>query len=183
MENTQYHPYLLREGDFEIPAIGYNALPAGSHNGMAELPNDTGYRLFDRFHIVYEQGYHPPVGPSGFGAPLMHPRDHMHLCLSQGEFASYTVRSKGKYTVGATYCAAEPTTVRVTLNGSEIFAGVLPAAAETPVEGANPLFPHEPAANRLAPVTLGAAEGEGVVRLEVTAGTANFGEIVIRAEK
>ena len=58
-ENTQYHPYLLREGNFEIPAIGYNALPMDSHRGLSDLPNATGYRLYDRFELVYEKGYHP----------------------------------------------------------------------------------------------------------------------------
>lgn len=54
-ENTQYHPYLLREGDFEIPAIGYNALPMDSHRGLSDLPNAAGYRLYDRFELVYEK--------------------------------------------------------------------------------------------------------------------------------
>lgn len=66
-ENTQYHPYLLREGNFEIPAIGYNALPMDSHRGLSDLPNAAGYRLYDRFELVYEKGYHPE--PAGFAAP------------------------------------------------------------------------------------------------------------------
>ncbi len=179
-ENTQYHPYLLREGNFEIPAIGYNALPADAHNGMATLPNVVGYRLYDRFEMVYEEGYHPPVGPSGFGAPLMHPRDHVHLRLTAGEYASYTVRSKTPYTVGATYCAKEPVQVRVSVDGATLFEGTLPAAAETPTDGKHPLFAGEPAPNTLAAFTFGTAQGAGLVRLAVVAGTADFGEIVIR---
>ena len=179
-ENTQYHPYLLREGDFEIPAIGYDALPLDSHNGLTDMPCATNYRVFDRFEIVYEQGYHPPMMPGGFGGPQLHPRDHMHLRLSRGEFASYTVRTKGSYTVGATYCAAEPAEVRVTVSGETLFEGTLPAAAETPAHAPSKLFPHEPAANALAPFTFGATSGAGIVKLEVTHGTVDFGEIVIR---
>ncbi|MGN0479679.1 MAG: hypothetical protein ACI4GO_09615, partial [Hominenteromicrobium sp.] len=182
-ENVQYHPYLLREGDFEIPAIGYDALPLDSHNGLADMPCATNYRVFDRFEIVYEQGYHPPMMPGGFGGPQLHPRDHMHLRLSQGEFASYTVRSKGSYTVGATYCAAESVGVRVMRDGQILFEGMLPAAAETPVHAPSGLFPHEGAANALAPFTFGTVAGAGVIRLEVTQGTAEFGEIVLREVK
>ena len=104
----------------------------------------------------------------------------MHLRLSRGEFASYTVRTKGSYTVGVTYCAAAPAEVRVTVNGEMLFAGTLPAAAETPVHAPSKLFPHEPAANALASFTFGMASGAGAVKLEVTGGTADFGEIVIR---
>ena len=87
-ENTQYHPYLLREGNFEIPAIGYNALPMDSHRGLSDLPNAAGYRLYDRFELVYEKGYHPE--PAGFAAPgpIKHPRDHVQLQLGAGEYAS-----------------------------------------------------------------------------------------------
>lgn len=36
--------------------IGYNALPMDSHRGLSDLPNATGYRLYDRFELVYEKG-------------------------------------------------------------------------------------------------------------------------------
>lgn len=180
VENTQYHPYLLREGNFEIPAIGYNALPADSHNGLADMPSETGYREFDRFDIVYETGFVTDAMPGGFGAPLTHPRDHMHLKLTAGEFASYTVRETGKYTVGCTYCSENGAKVRVTKDGSEIFCGTIPAAAEQPSTAQHPLFGYESAPNTLADCTFGNTEGEGLVKLEVLEGEAEFGSIVIR---
>ena len=180
-ENTVYHPYLLRAGDFEIPAIGYDALPRDAHNGMAEMPGSIDYRVFDRFDLVYEKGFRPPVGgPGGFGGPGIHIRDHVHLRLKAGEFASYTVLENGAYTVGASYCAEADAQVRVTKNGKVLFEGTLPAAEEVVVEGMHPLFAGEPAPNVLPVFTFGTAEGEGTVKLEVTAGAADFGEIVIR---
>ena len=53
-ENTQYHPYLLREGNFEIPAIGYNALPMDSHRGLSDLPNAAGYHL--HYQVKMDRG-------------------------------------------------------------------------------------------------------------------------------
>lgn len=55
-----------------------------SHRGLSDLPNATGYRLYDRFELVYEKGYHPE--PAGFAAPgpIKHPRDHVQLQLGEG---------------------------------------------------------------------------------------------------
>ena len=181
-EDASYHPYLLREGDFEIPAVGYNDLPADSRNGRCELPSPVNYRQGDRFDITYEDGFAPPVTFPGAPAPG-HMREHMHLRLSAGEFASYTVLEPGAYTVSATYAAAAPVRIKVTADGQPLFEGELPAAEQVVIPDAkHPLFPQEPAANQLAEFPLGRTEGEHILKMEVTEGSINFGKIVIRKD-
>ena len=179
-ENTQYHPYLLREGNFEIPAIGYNALPMDSHRGLSDLPNATGYRLYDRFELVYEKGYHPE--PAGFAAPgpIKHPRDHVQLQLGAGEYASYTIREKETYTVSLTYCAAKKVKVQAAIQGETLFEGVMPPAGEKVTSDVHPYFAYETAPNTLEQFTLGTVTGEGILKIEVLDGCARFGQIVIR---
>ncbi len=181
-ENTQYHPYLLRAGDFEIPAIGYNDLPADSRNGTLELPSGTNYRLSDRLEIVYEKGFHPPVGFPGMGAQGIHLRDHMHLRLHAGEFVTYHVEEDGPCRVSVTYCAKAPAAIRLTADGTVVFEGTLPPAAETPAkpEEKNPLFPTEPAAAKLSEKPLGETNGRHEWKLEVLSGEADFGSVIIR---
>lgn len=179
-ENTQYHPYLLREGNFEIPAIGYNALPMDSHRGLSDLPNATGYRLYDRFELVYEKGYHPE--PAGFAAPgpIKHPRDHVQLQLGTGEYASYTIREKETYTVSVTYCADKEVKVQAAIQGETLFEGVMPPAGEKVTSDVHPYFAYETAPNTLERFTLGTVTGEGILKIEVLDGCARFGQIVIR---
>lgn len=179
-ENTQYHPYLLREGNFEIPAIGYNALPMDSHRGLSDLPNAAGYRLYDRFELVYEKGYHPE--PAGFAAPgpIKHPRDHVQLQLGAGEYASYTIREKETYTVSVTYCADKEVKVQAAIQGETLFEGVMPPAGEKVTSDVHPYFAYETAPNTLERFTLGTVTGEGILKIEVLDGCARFGQIVIR---
>lgn len=184
-ENTQYHPYLLREGNFEIPAIGYNALPMDSHRGLSDLPNAAGYRLYDRFELVYEKGYHPE--PAGFAAPgpIKHPRDHVQLQLGAGEYASYTIREKETYTVSVTYCADKEVKVQAAIQGETLFEGVMPPADEKVTSDVHPYFAYETAPNTLERFTLerftlGTVTGEGILKIEVLDGCARFGQIVIR---
>lgn len=178
--DESYHPYLLREGDFEIPAVGYNGFPAGSRRGNAELPNIANYRTADGFEIVYESGFLPPVAMPGSGA-AGHLRDHMQLRVRAGEYASYTVLDAGEYSVSVTYCAEAPAKVRLSADGVTVFEGVLPAAAEQPQPGKeHPLFPGEPAPNELTEFPLGRTEGEHILRLEVLDGSARFGKVIIR---
>ena len=179
-ENTQYHPYLLREGNFEIPAIGYNALPMDSHCGLSDLPNAVGYRLYDRFELVYEKGYHPE--PAGFAAPgpIKHPRDHVQLQLGAGEYASYTIREKETYTVSVTYCADKEVKVQAAIQGETLFEGVMPPAGEKATSDVHPYFAYETAPNTLERFTLGTVTGEGILKIEVLDGCARFGQIVIR---
>lgn len=179
-ENTQYHPYLLREGNFEIPAIGYNALPMDSHRGLSDLPNAAGYRLYDRFELVYEKGYHPE--PAGFAAPgpIKHPRDHVQLQLGAGEYASYTIREKETYTVSVTYCADKEVKVQAAIQGETLFEGVMPPAGEKATSDVHPYFAYETAPNTLERFTLGTVTGEGILKIEVLDGCARFGQIVIR---
>ena len=182
-EDASYHSYLLREGDFEIPAVGYNDLPADGRRGQCELPSGIGYRQSDRFDIVYEEGFPLPVTFPGAPVPG-HVREHMHLRLHAGEFASYTVLEPGAYTVSAAYSAAEPAKVRVTADGQLLFEGDLPAAAEHPAAPGekHPLFPEEAAPNHLAEFCFGKIQGEHVFKVEVTEGTVDLGKIVIRKE-
>lgn len=179
-ENTQYHPYLLREGNFEIPAIGYNALPMDSHRGLSDLPNAAGYRLYDRFELVYEKGYHPE--PAGFATPgpIKHPRDHVQLQLGAGEYASYTIREKETYTVSVTYCADKEVKVQAAIQGETLFEGVMPPADEKVTSDVHPYFAYETAPNTLERFTLGTVTGEGILKIEVLDGCARFGQIVIR---
>ena len=179
-ENTQYHPYLLREGNFEIPAIGYNALPMDSHRGLSDLPNAAGYRLYDRFELVYEKGDHPE--PAGFAAPgpIKHPRDHVQLQLGAGEYASYTIREKETYTVSVTYCADKKVKVQAAIQGETLFEGVMPPADEKVTSDVHPYFAYETAPNTLELFTLGTVTGEGILKIEVLDGCARFGQIVIR---
>ena len=179
-ENTQYHPYLLREGNFEIPAIGYNALPMDSHRGLSDLPNAAGYRLYDRFELVYEKGYHSE--PAGFAAPgpIKHPRDHVQLQLGAGEYTSYTIREKETYTVSVTYCADKEVKVQAAIQGETLFEGVMPPAGEKVTSDVHPYFAYETAPNTLERFTLGTVTGEGILKIEVLDGCARFGQIVIR---
>lgn len=179
-ENTQYHPYLLREGNFEIPAIGYNALPMDSHRGLSDLPNAAGYRLYDRFELVYEKGYHPE--PAGFATPgpIKHPRDHVQLQLGAGEYASYTIREKETYTVSVTYCADKEVKVQAAIQGETLFEGVMPPAGEKVTSDVHPYFAYETAPNTLELFKLGTVTGEGILKIEVLDGCARFGQIVIR---
>ena len=179
-ENTQYHPYLLREGNFEIPAIGYNALPMDSHRGLSDLPNAAGYRLYDRFELVYEKGDHPE--PAGFAAPgpIKHPRDHVQLQLGAGEYASYTIREKETYTVSVTYCADKEVKVQAAIQGETLFEGVMPPADEKVNSDVHPYFAYETAPNTLERFTLGTVTGEGILKIEVLDGCVRFGQIVIR---
>ena len=179
-ENTQYHPYLLREGNFEIQAIGYNALPMDSHRGLSDLPNAAGYRLYDRLELVYEKGYHPE--PAGFAAPgpIKHPRDHVQLQLGAGEYASYTIREKETYTVSVTYCADKEVKVQAAIQGETLFEGVMPPAGEKATSDVHPYFAYETAPNTLERFTLGTVTGEGILKIEVLDGCARFGQIVIR---
>lgn len=182
-ENLQYHPYILRQGSFEIPAIGYNDLPAESRRGCADLPCSTNYRLSDRMEIVFEQGFQPPASMPGMPGKG-HLRSHMHLRLRAGEYVSYSVRTEGAYTVGAFYCADASVTVRVNAGERVLFEGELPAAAEKPLPGRpDPLFPQEAAANGLAQAEFGSAAGPQLLRLEVLSGQAGFGSILIRESK
>lgn len=180
-EEVSYHPYFLREGDFEIPAIGYDDLPREGRHSTEKLPSPIDYRQADGFDLVYEQGFAPPVSMPGEPS-AGHVRDHMQLKLGQGEFVSYTVREPGSYTVSASYCAAAPCEIRVSTENDVLFAGELPAAQERPAAPGekHPLFPDEPAPNILPEITFGQAAGEHSIRLEVTKGSACFGKIIIR---
>ncbi len=179
--DASYRPYLQREGDFEIPAIGYNDLPASHRCGKAALPSPAAYREADGFEIVFEEGFAMPVSMPGSPAPG-HVRDHMHLRLSAGERASYTVLDAGKYAVSVSYCAKATAKLRLLKDGAELFCGTLPAAAETPLPGEkHPLFPDEAAPNRLAVFPLAETEGEGVLTLEAVEGSVDLGRIRIHA--
>ena len=178
-EDMSCHPYFQREGDFEIPAIGYDDLPRDSRRSLERLPSPISYRQADGFDIAYEEGFLPPVSMPGQPAEG-HTRDHMQLRLQKGEFVSYTVREPGRYTVSATYCTSAPCEVRVSTEEGVVFSGELPAAQEQPNPENHPLFPKERAANILPEFVFGQASGKHIIRLEVTQGRASFGKIIIR---
>ncbi len=180
-EDASYHPYLLREGNFEIPAVGYNHRPVDSRRALAEHPSPVNYRQADGFYIAWEDGFNPPVTMPGQGAPG-HVRDHMVLCLSEGEFVSYRVAEPGEYTLRCTYSADESVKLRVSADGKALFEGELPAAAqERPgPEEKHPLFPEEPAPNRLKEVELGKSRGEALIRVEVLSGSMKLGKVIVR---
>lgn len=180
-ENSVYEPYFMREGSFDIPAIGYNDLPSDSRKSKALLPSPIEYRRSDCFGIIYEKGFNVPVSMPG--APSEgHLRDHMQLCLSAGEYASYSVHEPGEYTVAVSYCAEKPFKLCLSTEDGIAFEGAVPAAAEKlPEPGArHPVFPNEAAANTLTEFSLGKLKGEHCLRLEVTEGSACFGKIIIR---
>ncbi len=182
-EDLSYHAYFQREGNFEIPAIGYNDLPAEGRLGKAVLPSASGYRLEDKFQIVYEQGFAPPAGMPG--QPVQdHLREHMRLRLTPGEYVSYTIREPGSYEVSISYCAEAPCRVKLSGGAGVLWEGILPAAPETPArpEEKHPLFPKEPAPNSLQRFAFGKTRGEQLLKLEVLEGAAEFGILFFRAE-
>lgn len=180
-EDASYHPYLLREGNFEVPAIGYNDQPSGSRRGLSPHPSPVNYRQADGFYIAWEDSFNPPVSMPGQPAGS-HVRDHMVLCLSAGESASYRVAEPGEYAVSATYSAEESVEVRVSAGEQVLFEGELPPAAqERPgAEEKHPLFPEEPAPNRLKEAALGKAQGEALIKIEVLRGELRLGKIIVR---
>lgn len=117
----------------------------------------------------------------GQGAPS-HVRDHMVLCLSEGEFVSYRVAEPGEYTLHGTYSADESVKLRVSADGKVLFEGELPAAAqERPgPEEKHPLFPEEPAPNRLKEVELGKGRDEAMIKVEVLSGSMKLGKVIVR---
>ncbi|MBQ6678992.1 MAG: cellulase family glycosylhydrolase [Lachnospiraceae bacterium] len=181
-EDPTYHPYLLREGDFEIPAIGYNDAPEEGKHSIRRLPSPANYRSSDGFSLVCEKGFLPPVAMPGAGRDGIHVRDHLLLSLAEGEYVSYTVLDPGTYSFGITYAADAD--VRLQLYDEEklLTETVLPAAEETvPAPGTvHPLFPAEPAPNTLTTACLAEISGEHVLRLQVLQGSIRVGKILIR---
>ena len=182
-EDLSYHPYLLREGSFEIPAIGYNDLPEGGRGRSTLLSPSIRYRAEDRLDLVYEKGYPEPLDFPGM-PPAGHVREHVQLRLHAGEAVSYTILESGKYTVSIGYCAAEDAGIKLSLDGGRSFECTVPAAEETPAPAGteHPLFPGEPAQNVLAGFVLGTFEGEHVLTLEAVDVTLSIGKIVVRKE-
>ena len=101
-ENTQYHvsasKAILRS------AIGFATRCRWIHTVVLVIFECCRIsRLYDRFELVYEKGYHHK--PAGFAAPgpIKHPRDHVRLQLwvEQDMYPSNTIREKETYTVSA----------------------------------------------------------------------------------
>jgi len=184
VEDTSYHPYLLREGDFEIPAVGYEDLPAESRHCNERALPVTKYRQADGMKIVFEDGYAVPNVM--FGARNdEHICDHMLLQLNAGEFASYMVRNPGEYSVSVSYSADASCVVRMTAGDGCVAEITLAAAAqERPAAGEKSVcFPNEPAANKLAVAELGFLSGEHLIRIETVSGSIKLGKVIVREIK
>ena len=183
-EEPSYHPYLLREGNFEIPGIGYNDLPEDGKCGLSALPSPANYRSADRFSLVYERGFLPPVSMPGARGDGLHLRDHLLLKLSEGEHASYTVLDPGSYSFDITYAADEDAEVSLYADDQLLFEETLPASEETiPGPGfRHPVFPEEPAPNILKSAHLSWAYGPHIFRIAVLRGSIRIGKILIRKE-
>ena len=180
-EDTSYHPYLLREGNFEIPAIGYEDLPAMSHHTVQKWMPVTRYRQVDGMHIVFEDGYALPNVMFG-ERNNEHICDHMLLQLDAGEYASYMVRNAGKYIVSLSYSADAPVKIRMSADEICILEKDLKAAKQciSETEDKAEWFPDEPAANGLASAELGILEGEHLIQIKAMEGSIKLGKIIIK---
>ena len=94
---------VLRRGDFEVPAVGYDMLPGRgiSWKGSDPYCIFCGYRREDDMQIVYEPDFRPFNAPAfAFAAAGRPPKygdfPHLELLLEAGDFACYTVRDVEK---------------------------------------------------------------------------------------
>ena len=182
-EDTSYHSYLLREGNFEIPAIGYEDLPADSHHSIRKWLPVTKYRQSDGMHIVFENGYALPNVMFG-GRVDEHICDHMLLQLDAGEYASYMIRNVGAYSVSISYSSDALGKILLYADDECVSETVLETALQEKAasDESAKWFPKEKAANKLTEIHLTSLNGEHLIRIKVIEGSIKLGKIIIREE-
>lgn len=118
---TERVNHIMRKGNFEIPAIGYD--PEKPHHGSWKYALYNGYRREDRMHMVWEEGYRyadvPGLNDLRKDKTKYGDFAHMFILLEEGDCLSYTVRDEdNSLSMGMEYKADDDFVLSISKDGS-----------------------------------------------------------------